>query len=589
MLGFLTNKDRVYLFLALLVITLFAFSVNYSIFNFYLFHVLNLFTNSLNAYLLDQLLFVFIFFVVLILMILKKKLILNIRPFITFFFILATLLFFQDEVLVKYFIKEDYYLILGPLNKTLIDPGFNLYENGFYKIYPYLSFAILFKLFRLSAFYYNITSLALMALNGLLLYKLLLLLIPISGFKNKIIPLLLALIYITSPIIMEIYVWVQGGHANGYIVAGMLSSLFFYLKFIRTRDITFFVLSLLLVLFLLKTAFVRAAVWPLCLVFLDLLYIKKKSRELVNFLFRAILLLLPLGFLILNFLIKSTSQTPYTIGERMYIFFYDLVPSLIPYQFYSPSYEFLTAFLEFHGVSNGFVYNNLFFIFGALVFVLITVITLNLQRKGVEARMVLYFWFCSFAFLAFFTLFGNWGMPSTTGSADSPLINYAVVPGSRYYTYTYLFLLITVYLQFSTISRNSFRNKYLLITLLVLLLVSNIIFTQKIQKGLNEAGPIPLKAVTKNVLNMVPDINEPRILYSVGKVPESVKSLGYDSFDSLFKYPPINVYSEEELISSVKKNKVAIESVYAYSFDEKNLLFEDKSLQIREKFKVYLY
>lgn len=580
-------KSLIYIGLSFLTLLVFYFSVNYpnngpTSYNFF-----SKFTSPINAYLLDQLFFFLVFLFFLAYAIIKGKIRLNLQLVLIYFFLLVFLFIFQSEVLEKYFIKEDYYLILGNLNASLVKPEFDIYSVGFFKSYPYLSFVALFNFFHHDAYYYNLASLALMALSGILLYQFLSYLTPAKNATSKLILILLCLIYLVSPIIMEIYVWVQLGHSTGLIIAGLLISGFLYLRFVQTRDIYFFILNFLLILFLIKSALVRAAFWPFSLILLDLLYLPRK-RERVNFLFRSFLLMIPLIFVTIVFPLKMASQVHYTVWERLYMFFFHIIPSIISYQFYAPAYKMAIYFLELHGFKDTFIYNNLLFILGIMTFVILSCTSLFLQRRGKERRIILFFWLTFISCLAFFTLFGNWGSPPIKGSKDLPLINYAEVPSSRYYAFTFLFFLITVYLLYITLYKNYYKKPYVLIAILLFVLVSNITVTQHIHKSMNETAAKPLKMVSEKILKLVPDEDTAKILYNYTEEPGVVKFLGFSGFSTLYKYPPTNIYSKNELIEYLKNNDIRKENIYAYSFDDKSLIFKDLSDQVRVEFKDYI-
>lgn len=544
------------------------------------------FTTGLNAYLLDQLLLLFIFLGFLVGAFYRRDLSLKPILLLVFLFFFLILIVFQSEVLDRYFIKEDYYLLLGNLNLSMRDPTNTLYNVWFYKLYPYISFAILFQLFRLNAFYYNLASLASMALGATLLYQLLIYLIKPKTFSTKMVIFLLSLVYVLSPIIMEIYVWVQLGHANGFIISSILLSLYFYLKFIEKGKTIFFSLSFLLILFLLKTALVRAAFWPFCLIFLDLLYHPKTKEGRFGFLIRTGYFLLPLFVVTFPIMINPITKNNYSLFERFYIFFYNIIPSIIPYQIYLPAYKFILS-LKNLGINHEFFYNNIFFVFGILFFVLITIFTFILQKTP-KARLLLFFWFCSLLSLIFFTLFSNWGPPPSKGSADGPLISYATVPSSRYHVYTSIFILTSCFLMLSTFLVKYPKFNYILILLFLLLIGSNIKFAQAVNKSINESGSIPLKLISEIVLENVPDIDEQRVIYHVGGQPRVVQFLGYNGFEALYKFPPANAYSEEELVDYLSKNEVNAQYLFAYTYNIDPSKFENKSEQFVKKYHQYL-
>lgn len=596
--------------LPILFTIVFFFSVRLDIYKF-----LKNYLSILDSYLLDQGLLLFTLLTVLfIYVIIKRKTILTYKNLFASVFV--TLLFggyfifllnFQSEILNRYFVKDDQFVLLPALLRE--DALDYRYSNKLDYFYYHFGFAVaMFKFFHLDAYYYNVFTLAGMALAAVILLKFLDYLVTmhnLQGIWSKFQIAIVTLLFITSPSIMDSFVYLEHSVATGYIVAGTILSIYFYILFIenRSKKIYFF-LSFILMLFLLKTTLTRAGFLPAFLVLLEIFNALKNKKELELVILRSLLIFLPFFIIAQPYLSPPGSAGRlYGIGferfinlDRIYLFFGNLIPVFFPFQFMSPFFRSIRilALGEFNTPTTNFILNHMLFTSGLIFIVFISVIIFILFIKRVDAKYILYFWLAYIGSLLFYMLFGNVIEKQLPPPHvfDLSLLSYGTVPGLRYYPLPLIFILATFYFTFISII-NRFRQKAKNLTLsftcfiLTLIVWSNINFTQKVNRGANE-GIITVKVITEKVLSIVPDNDEQKVIYSTGGRINDIEYI-IRGFHGFFKYKaPEYFWQTEEMLKYLKENKIKKENLFAFYFDKKTLMVDDKTEKVRRQFRNYL-
>lgn len=571
----------------------------------------------LDSYLLDQTLFFLIFLTFLFIsIIIKRKIIFTYKNIALFCFLILLftgyfifLLNFQSEILNRYFIKDDQFVMLPALLRPeRLDYQYTNRLDYFY--YHFGAGVMLFKFFHLDAYYFNVFTLATMALSATVLLKLLDRLNIVHGFSgnwSKFLIIIITFLYIVSPTIMDSFVYMEHSVAIGYVVAGAILSIYFYLRFLENKTKTiFFLLSFILMIFLLKTAMVRAGFLPACLVLLEVFNISRKKTELKSTLLRTALIFLPFYLIAKPYLSPDTNAPGrlYDIGidrfidlDRMYLFFANLIPVFMPFQFMSPIFRSIRVIIlgDFNAPSESFFLNHMLFTGGVILFIFISAVILILFLKKKNAKYILYFWLCSLGSLLFYMLFGNVIEKQLPPPHffDLSLLSYGTVPGSRYYPIPLIFLLTTLYLIFMTTTNRlgiKTKNFILGITTLILALTvwSNVNFTQEVNRSANE-GIVTVKIITEKVLTIVPDNNEEKVIYSISGRINDVEYI-IRGFHGFFKYKaPEYFWQEEELVKYLRDKKIEEENFFAFSFERNTLAVENESQGARKEFKNYLF
>lgn len=604
----LANKKLIIPPLFLTII--FFFSTRLDIYNF-----LKNYLSIPDSYLLDQGLFFFIFLVFLVTFtIAKRKTIFtykNLLVFVLLFVLLAGyfifLLNYQSELLNRYFVKDDQFVLLPAL---LRDEALDYrYTNKLdYYYYHFGAAVLLFKFFHLNAYYYNVFTLATLALSGVVFLKLLSRLNTLHKFSQGwgiLVSLLLTLLFLVSPSIMDSFVYIEHSAAIGYIVAGTVLSIYLYFLFLEKKTKTiYFLLSFLLMLFLLKTAMVRAGFLPALLIALELVNIKKIKDETKTAIVRIALIFLPFYVIAKPYLspLGDSGGRLYGIGidrfvdfDRIYLFFVNIIPVFLPFQFMSPIFRSIRilALGEFNAVTTNFVLNHMLFTAGLVFFVFTSVLIFILFLKKRNIRYILFFWIAAVGSLLFYMLFGNTIEKKLPPAhvMDLSLLSYGTVPGSRYYPLPLIFILTTLYLMFISIVNNlgkKTRFISLCFTGLVMSLViwSNINFTQETNRSANE-GIVTVKIITEKVLSMVPDNNDSKVVFSTDGRINDIEYI-IRGFHGFYKYKaPEYFWDEKELVNYLNENKIPKNNFYAFYFDRKTLEVEDKSNEGRNKFNNY--
>ena len=555
-----------------------------------------------DAYLIDQFLF-FGVFSVLIWIGVRNKLI-HIRASM----ILVTLLYVgfvfltQSEILERYFIKDDIFVMIpAMLHPEAIDYRYTNKLDYFY--YHFGVFSLLFRFFRLEAFYYNIFTMVTMGFAGAALLYLFKWFYPKGRLVFWSIAVLSTLFFLSSPNILDSFMYMEHSTATGYIAICVVLSAYFYLRYLKERSLVFFFTSYSLLLFLLRTAMTRAGFWAACLVLLEFsfFFVTKKRKDFGGVLARSFIILLPFYFIAKPYLVPASSGRLYGLNlarfvdaDRLYLFFANFIPAFIPYQFWRPVYMSIRlAFLDQVSTpTQNFFLNNLLFVGGVVFFTLVSLLILFLFFKRINVFYVVYFWICTNASLLFYMLFGNVSRPKDGHIFDISILNYGVTPGSRYYPLPIIFLTITFFIIAISVSsklKGKFRGLAVFFAGFVLLITvgSNIVFSREANRSAN-GGIIIARELTEGVLGLVPDNNEKKVVYSVSG---EVKPFNFiiRLFDYFYKYtPPVYITTKEDLLRFLKDNHIKGENFYAFTFDQEALVFQDKSAELRKEFELNL-
>lgn len=599
------------------LIILFFFSTKLTFYQFLKNHL-----SIPDSFLLDQVLFLLIFLgFLLILFIVKRKdtftyknlksFTLSVLLFSGFFIFLLN---YQSEILNRYFIKDDQFVLLPALLRDdALDYRYSNKLDYFY--YPFGASVLLFKFFQLNTYYYNVFILASLALGGFAFLKLLGL-INFDQLKTGLLKtfiVIITLLYIVSPSIMDSFMYIEHSAATGYIIAAFTASVFFYIKFLNKKSERFyFILSFLLMLFLLKTATTRAGFLPLCLILLEIVYFPREGSQRKYALVRILLLFIPFFIMFKSFLFPSSSGRLYGIsfnrflnGDRIYLFFANVIPAIVPYQIMAWVIKTIKIMFlgDFNAPTQNFFFNHTLLISGMATTALMSISTFVMYLKNRIYKHVFIFWVFFLMSLGFFIFLGNVVEENTahsfseslkiySGVFDQSIIVYPATPGSRYYPLPLLFFIAALYLMFIAFAsrlRKKLKHFALGLVCLVLgvLVWSNINFTQEVNRSANE-GIIPVKVITEKVLIMVPDNNEKKVIYSTSGRINDIEYI-IRGFHGFFKYAaPEYFWQKEEMINYLKNNKIEKDNFFAFSFDKKTLAVEDKTQETKKEFSTYL-
>lgn len=559
--------------------------------------------NIFDSYLLDQLLFLFIFLVLIIKPLLRDKSLPNVKSFLIIGFYLAYMLITQNEILDRYFIKDDLYVMLNVLQDyQTVDKK---YIAGLdFRYYHFLPFNLLYRLFKYKIIYYNFFALSTVAFASWVFLKLLNLLNVIHKLRYVTTIVLITLFYAVSPVIMESYLYVEHSVSAGYIITSVILSTYYYIKFLRNRSNTsYFFLSYVLMLILLKTTMTRAGFWPVCLIGLELLHWPKQKNEKFKSLFRMLLISIPFYLMAKAYILPNSGNRLYGINieglikpGQLYVVIANLMPILLPYQILAPVHKYLQGRLEFLSTffnaydaeNTGFFINNIQFTLGVILFISITASIFVLYRKRVQIKYLLFFWFSSLVSLSFYMFLSTNMVLTGKRSFDYLYLHYSNVPGHRYFPLPHFFILTTVYLILSNFIKLSNKKLQLKMRIVFNLALVGLIITSisilKNRNRITSEGHIVYRHITENVLNLVPDNSSKKVIYSTGGVIRPVTFLGWGGFKAFYKNSyPIYVDNEDDLKTAIEENSILEKDIYAFHFDEKALIFTDKSQQIREE------
>lgn len=599
--NFLKSKSS-YLF-SFLILIFFYFSVNFYSYDF-LRDKMNF--SHIDSYLVDQFFFFVIFLIIGYYSLLKKYIHLNKNTFILFGVIFTLyfgfMLIFQSEILDRYFAKDDYLQLFGYLNaENGIDQSYHA-RGGFY-YYQFSFFTLLFKFFKYNAFAYNLFGVFFMAFSGTILFFLLRFIANIhkikAGTLMNLTIFVLGCIYLSSPTIMDMYIFVENTVAFGFIHGFLLLTLLIYINYMNDTDRNIlFVLSFVLIIYLLKAAYVRTGFLPIILIFLESLFFKFNKKYFVDLLIR--ISLLSLAFLVRSqvYFIPNSPGRFYSFSiydfihfDKIYITFSGLITTFLPYQIWTPIIKYIRRIFlgDINTLSSSFFLNNILFIFGIIFCVATSLVIILCNKRGVPSRIMVFTFISALFAMAFFMFFGNTGIAIRSGSYDIPYIVYGDTPGSRYYVAPFLFFIILFFLLFNLIANNLHRIVRLFalpifLFILIWLLISNVQFTQKINGDVNRGSMIPVRIYTEKVLNIVPDNNDRKVIYST-RIVLPIRAWTYDGFATLYtKSIPKYTDVEEEVTLYLQHNKIAKEDFYAFYFSDETLEFKDESELYREKY-----
>ncbi|MBI4058770.1 hypothetical protein HY404_00865 [Candidatus Microgenomates bacterium] len=524
------------------------------------------------------------------------------------------LLNYQGELLNRYFIKDDQFVLLPALlREDALDYRYSNKLDYFY--YPFGASVLAYKFFHLNTYYYNLALLITLAIGAILFFKLLHLLNFRKNLGSVLLALLITLFYLVSPNIMESFMYIEHSTATGYIIAVFIASLYLYIKFLNNRsEKLYFILSFLLMLFLLKTSTTRTGFLPIFLIMLEIFYFPQKTKERKSALARITLLFTTFLIMFKPFLLPSSSGKLYGIGfdrflngDRIYLSFANIIPIIVPYQIMAWVVKSIKiiALGEFNAPTTNFILNHAIFVWGVVTSILISSVTFILYLKNkFTGKVILLFWFFFLTSLAFFIFFGNVVNENTThsfneslkiyaGIFDQSIIVYGATPGSRYYPLPLIFALTAFYLILtSIINWLGQKTKYFMLgftyLILIFLVWSNADFTQKANHSVNE-GIVTVKVITEKVLKMVPDNNEEKVIYSISGRINDIEYI-IRGFHGFFKNKaPEYFWQKEELVKYLKENKIKKKNFFAFAFDKRSLMVEDKTSITKKEFQSYLF
>lgn len=581
--------ERMQMAFLLVILMVFYFSVHLSIYK-----LLVPLTGILNAYLLDQLLFLFIFLLLLLICIVKKRIILDKLFFLIFLGFFIFVIVALNDILGRYFISDDLLVLFSHLvNSDGLDYSYKSRYDFFY--YQFLPFSLMFRFFRFNALFYNLFSLMAMALGASIFLKLLIWLNEIYRFKYKTLALSISVSFLLSPSILEGFFYIAYSTGIGYVVTITLLSLLFYLQFLHNKSkIHYFLLSYVLMLVILKTATSRVGFWPVVLCAFEFLYWPKLLKDRVSSIIRIFFLLVPFysmteAFTVGTNQIYGISPSRFINPERIYLFFANIIPALVPYYIWAPVVRWLRSLDTIHQPLLAFIANNIFLSSGIVFFVVVSAIIGIFYIRRYQVQLPLIFWLCSLASFMFYAFFGYGTQTLNSKSFDYSLLAYPSLTGSRYYILPLVFMLATTYSLLLTILkplqdkiRKSIYRAVLLATILIV--VSSLLFTKKVNYSFTKAIE-PKRIASEKVLQLVPNDMQIKALFATnGDVGQ-----GFEYFYPWIPQPTLSYFSDEQLlVQFLKKNKISRTNLYAFYFDNQSLFFEDKSQQLREKYKIFL-
>lgn len=588
---YLLKRQKSQLLIAVVLLITFYLSVHLVFYRFFLSLV-----GDLNAYLIDQLLFFFIFIVLIVTYLTKRQLHFSKQYVLIFAVYGAFVALTLGDILERYFISDD----LVVLFSHVVNPGginYSYQQKYDFFYYPFLPFSLLFRLFHFNAFFYNLFSLFTLTLSALVFSRLLIYIGATYHFNYKHLAVLIPLVYIASPNIADGFYYIAHSTGIGYVVVITLTSLLFYLQFLENKSkLHYFLLGYVLMLILLKTATARVGFYPLCLLAIEVINFSRSQTQKVWFALRLLLLILPFYFM--TDALTLGKNHIYGIGpsrfintERLYLFFASFIPAAVPYFLWAPVIKWIRASTmeSVYPPVVGLVLNNLLLFFGILFFIVVSAVICILFWRRHEIKLILVFWICSLASLIFFAFFGYGIQPLLNQTYDYSLLAYAITPGSRYYPLPLIFLLAMFYTLFLTLLgffREKIRIRLYYITLIIVLLIisSSSIFIKMVNYLVTKSVE-PRKVVSEKVLQLVPNDLQRKVLFATN----GDAGQGFEYFYPWPSQPTLTYISDEKfLLSFLKKNKIFRNNFYAFYFNKYSLYFEDKSNEFRKKYENFL-
>lgn len=576
-------------------LAIFYFSTRLVIYTF-----LKKYFQIIDAYLLDQLLFFFIFLVFLLRGFSKKILFTKPVDWFYFFVFLAITFYLLGGLLQKYFIGDDLHVMLEVLKKPDVLNHHYVTKLDYY-YYHFMPFTLIYRFFGYKVLVYNMVALAGFALAAFSIHKLLHYLSSLEKLKDKILPFLVAVFCLLTPSLLGHFHYLEHSVALGYVISASLFSIYFYLRYLEEgrKKPFLFLLSYLLLLFLLKFALTRSGFLPAILVLIEIFQFPKKKNDRLLALVRILLVLVPFWLIAKSFFFRSAPVgiVLYNIGAsrflnpaRIYITVSALLPFLIPFQFLPGLVRFIRDVFNYNEYTSPWFLKNIFFSLGLICYFSYSAALAILHFRKHRVKYAAVFWLSAVVAIAFFTLAG-WGEDISRDLAnfDYSIIHYASqFTGAAYVLQPLSFLLISLYLFWVGFAKNHKRLKLVIVAVLILVLVSSAGFGRKVIVD-STSGHIIYRALVENVLKLVPDDNQKKVLFSVGGEIPCVKFLGVGDVGWFYKNtPPVYLFRQDELTKYLRDNEIRAKNLYAISYDEKNLLFEDKSVQLRQELAPFL-
>src|SRR3989344_7064527 len=238
----------------------------------------------------------------------KKYLLVNKKPLLII--ILVTLIV-HGLMLGNYFMGEEPTTILHGVNAN--DDDSLIY--GILRGYHYGVYILSYLLFYTNTFLYNVVSLFLYIFSAIILY----IFINILLDRNIKASLIGVLFYVTTPAYMDMFFWQSNVSGMPIALATGLLSLVFLITYKKTHTISFYLLSLLFYLSMLKISFTRFHAFIALPLYLCLLPVTPLSRPTIK---KFLLTSLPFILLLFSYLL-IVFILPNNVFEKMF-------PSLFP-------------------------------------------------------------------------------------------------------------------------------------------------------------------------------------------------------------------------------------------------------------------
>ena len=265
-------------------------------------------------------------------------------------------------------------------------------------------------------------------------------------------------------------------------------------------------------------------------------------------------------------------------------------PFLIPYNLLPGILRFIRELINFNEYTSNWFSQNIFFLLGTVSYVSYSLVLLVKLFKEKKVNLAVAFWLAAIFCILFFTLAG-YGEKVTSKNFDYSILNYeSQFTGAAYVLQPLIFLIISLYL-FAVDLFNKVKSKYaydFACLTLIVLIISGYMFSIKIHKETNE-GPVAYRVLVENILKMAPDNDRRKVIYSTEGEIHAVKFLGVSGVHWFYKnMAPIYIENKLDLEKYMKINETLGEDFFAFAYDEPNLRFEDKSLEVRKEMADYL-
>ena len=450
--------------------------------------------------------------------------------------ITVTILVVHGWILGNYFMGEEPNTILTNVNNR----NKEVLVYGILRGYHYGIYVLSYELFHTHAMLYNVVALTLYVLTAAILYIFLNLL-----FNKKIIPAFIGtLFFVTTPSYMDMFFWQSNFSGMPIALSVGMLSLIFLLAYQKNNKMSFYLLSLLFFLSMIKIGFNRMhafIVLPLFMCLFPIISGKFNKLGIKKIFFTALpFICIFLSFILMIFIFPdqvfekgiSIRGAPLNVEGYTTVFLMFIAYLFIPSQFAETYYPKIKHFL----IGSSEV--SITILFGALGFALLVVVGLIALRhiRKEWGRLLIFALVTIFSNLILTPLFiqGYNNSPagidqrfSNTGVSNGPGIRYVFVSAMGFS------LLVAVLTYWVVINKRKYRN-ILLITIFVLFVYYSYLSITSYKSALESINP-GKSAVPNSVFSMVPKDGKKKLLYSVNPQYNAIDSKIGDWIHAFYK------------------------------------------------------